>query len=135
MLACSNWMIGTLDASYCRISGGIVPGGMRRRMVCEMAVDCATALAMSTPGWKKILMIAAPLTVCDSIDLTSLTAEETVNSLNVVMYFSNCAGGRPLYCQMMLTTGMLIFGKMSVAIFLMATMPRIRMSSAITMKV
>ena len=42
------WMIGTLDALYCRMSGGVVPCGNCRNCVCEMAVICATAMSIFT---------------------------------------------------------------------------------------
>jgi hypothetical protein len=34
------------------MSGGCVPGGMRRRIVCDTAVTCAMAPSMLVPGWK-----------------------------------------------------------------------------------
>ena len=38
-----------------------MPGGMERRMVCEMAVICAVAASSFAPGWKKTLMTADAL--------------------------------------------------------------------------
>ena len=40
---------------------GVVPGGICRVTVCEMADTCALAVAILTPAWKKILTIAKPL--------------------------------------------------------------------------
>ena len=47
-----SWRIGTLEASYLRMLGGKVPGGMGRSMVCEMAVICASASSTLAFGWK-----------------------------------------------------------------------------------
>ena len=42
--------MGTLEALYCRMSGGVVPGGNWRNCVCETAVICATAMSIFTVG-------------------------------------------------------------------------------------
>ncbi len=44
--------IGTLDALNWTICGGVCPGGMRRMMVCEVAVTSANAWSIRTLGWK-----------------------------------------------------------------------------------
>ena len=44
--------MGTLEASYLRILGGVVPGGKIRSSVCEMAVTWARAMSIFTLGWK-----------------------------------------------------------------------------------
>ena len=56
----ASWRIGTEDAVYRRMIGGMIPGGMRRRMVCEAAVTCAMAAATSAPGWRKSRMTETP---------------------------------------------------------------------------
>ena len=38
------------------MNGGVVPGGICLRTVCEIAVTCAVAASILAPGWKKILM-------------------------------------------------------------------------------
>ena len=43
---------GTDDASNTRIFGGVVPVGICLITVCDKAVTCACAAAMSVPGWK-----------------------------------------------------------------------------------
>ena len=40
--------MGTLDGLVRTMSGGVVPCGMRRRMVCETPVACESAVFMST---------------------------------------------------------------------------------------
>ena len=49
------------------MSGGWVPGGIWRMEVCETAVICAIGDVHFAPGWKKILVMLVPLTVCDSM--------------------------------------------------------------------
>src|SRR5271167_1296755 len=51
------------------------------------------------------------------------------------MRFAIWAGERPVYCQMMETTGMLIFGKISVGVLSTARGPRIINRSARTTQV
>src|SRR5260370_38761387 len=45
------------------------------------------------------------------------------------------AGGRPLYVQTTLTTGMPILGKISVGVLIAESVPKIRMTTARTMNV
>ena len=51
-LPSATCMIGTLDGSYARMIGGVVPTGIRFSTVWEVAVTCATAWSMRTVGWK-----------------------------------------------------------------------------------
>ena len=44
-----------------------MPGGSCRSTVCDTAVICVSARWTSAPGWKNILMIERPATVCDSM--------------------------------------------------------------------
>ncbi len=53
--------IGTLEALYWMISGGVVPGGMIRSRVWQMEVTCATPASTFAPSWKKTLITATPL--------------------------------------------------------------------------
>ena len=39
----ASWSIGTVEALYVMMSGGVVPGGICRSTVCAMAVICETA--------------------------------------------------------------------------------------------
>src|SRR5208283_1511920 len=103
-------MMGTLEALYWMTSGGVVPGGMLLICVCAIAVTCATAVAMLTFGWKKILMIAMPFNDCDSMCSMPLTVVVSERSLRMVIRLAICSGDRPLYDQTMATTGMLMFG-------------------------
>src|SRR5437867_3046767 len=48
------------------MSGGVMPAGSWRRIVCETAVTWALAVSRLAFGCKKILTIAWPLTVVDS---------------------------------------------------------------------
>ena len=48
----ASWMIGTLEALYWMMNGGTAPGGIRRRIVCDTAVTCASAASTFTLGWK-----------------------------------------------------------------------------------
>src|SRR3954464_2089423 len=117
------------------MNGGVVPGGMRRRIVWATPVTCAVADAMSTSGWKEILITATPLSVWLSIFLMLETAKLVENSLKVVIWRSISSVERPLYVQTTLTTGMSILGKMSVGVLRMLATPSITISSAMTMKV
>ena len=47
-----SWRIGTLEASYLMMLGGVVPGGNGRSSVCAMAVNCASATSTFALGWK-----------------------------------------------------------------------------------
>src|ERR1700748_2057118 len=105
-------MMGTLEALYWRMSGGVVPRGSCRSCVWAMAVTCATAAAMFTFGWKKILMTAMPFSDWDSMCSMLLTVVVSDRSEFTVIRLAICSGERPVYCQTIATTGMLMFGKM-----------------------
>ena len=47
-----SWRIGTREALYWRISGGVVPAGIVRSSVCDTAVICAMAASILAFGWK-----------------------------------------------------------------------------------
>jgi hypothetical protein len=64
--------------------------------------------------------------------LMPLTFELIEYSAYVATRCSISSGLRPVSCQMTLTTGMLICGKMSVGVVTMALTPRNRMSAATT---
>src|SRR5216683_3040212 len=117
------------------MNGGCVPGGIRRKIVCETAVTWAIAESMRTFGWKKMRITETPANVCDSMFFTLSTADEIVYSLKVVICFAIWSGESPEYCHTTVTTGMSISGKMSVGVFLIDVMPSNKISSAITTKV
>jgi hypothetical protein len=89
---------------------------------------------MRTCGWNEILMTAAPLVVCESMDFTSLTTAIT-NSLKVVMRCSISFAGKPEYVQMTVTWGISMFGKMSVGVVAIDVKPKMRMRIDATMNV
>ena len=64
-----------------------------------------------------------------------LTAKLVENSLNVVMCRSISSVLSPEYVQTTLTTGMSMFGKMSVGVRRMLATPSITIRTAITMNV
>src|SRR5438477_7691846 len=45
-----NWRMDTVDALYWMISGGVVPCGSCLKIVCDTAVNCATAVEGFTVG-------------------------------------------------------------------------------------
>src|SRR6266403_3962942 len=49
-LLIANCRIETVDALYWMMSGGVVPGGNCLKMVCDTAVNCATAVEGFTVG-------------------------------------------------------------------------------------
>ena len=53
--------IGTVEALYWMINGGVIPGGICFRTVCADAVICATAESTEAFGWRKTLMTPMPL--------------------------------------------------------------------------
>src|SRR5258708_15949189 len=127
-------MTGTVDALNRRIQGGFTPGGIRNRMEFTAAPTCDMAASIRTCGWNEILMTLAPFTVCESIDFTSLTTAMT-NSLKVVTLSSISFAGRPEYDQITVTTGISMFGKMSVGVVAIEEMPRTTIRIDATMKV
>ena len=99
------------------MKGGVVPGGSWRSCTWLMAVTWATALAMLTWGWKKILMIADAvqrlrLDVLDVVDRGGHAAlavgDDAVGHL--IRRRGRCK------CQTTVTTGISILGKISVGI-------------------
>src|ERR1700746_2639189 len=124
--------MGTVDALYVMISGGVVPWGNCFNWVCELAVICARALSMLAVGCRKTLTTAIPFRDCDSICPMSSTLVVRLRSVIEMIRSAMSCGARPLNVQMMLTTGILMFGKMSVGVRTMASDPRIRIKIAIT---
>src|SRR5580692_8546060 len=98
------------------MNGGVVPGGKLRNCTWLIAEISATALATFTCGWKKILMTAMPFSDCDSICSMSLTVVVMPRSALNTMRLAICSADRPVYCQTTVTTGMSMFGKISVGI-------------------
>ena len=98
------------------MNGGVAPGGRLRNCTWQIAVTWATALPMFTCGWKKILMTEMPLSDCDSMCSMSLTAIVKPRSLLKAMRVDISCAERPLYCHTTVTTGISIFGKISVGI-------------------
>src|ERR1700722_10739451 len=130
--ACST---GTLDALNRTMNGGVVPGGAIRRIVSEMADTCAMAPAMSVPGWKNTFSTAYPVNDSDSMCSMLSTVVVMPRSCGVMIVRSMSSGDSPAYVQMTVTTGISIDGKMSVAMLLSVTTPKIRISIAMTMNV
>ena len=87
--------MGTFDALYCMISGGVMPGGNCRSTVCEMAVTCAVAASMRVPGWKNTFTMPKPTMVWLSMCSMPLTVVESVRSKFVVMRRSTSSAGSP----------------------------------------
>src|ERR1019366_7840075 len=117
------------------MNGGVVPGGSWRSCTWEMAVTWATAAPIFTWGWKKTLIMATPLSDCDSMCSTSLTVVVMARSLLNTMRVDISWADRPLYPHTIVTTGMSILGKISVGIETMLKTPRIKLKSAKTAKV
>ena len=103
--------------------GGIVPGGMRRRIVCETAVTWAIAEATSVPGCKKTRMTETPSKLWLSSDLIPATLPEMLYSENWVICCSTCCAASPPYVHTTLMTGMSTTGKMSVGVRRTTWMP------------
>ena len=68
-------------------------------------------------------MTAMPLSDCDSMCSMSFTVVVMLRSLGLVMRLAISSAERPVYCQTTLTTGLSIFGKMSVGILRMLKAP------------
>src|SRR5580693_4264844 len=111
-------------------SGGVMPAGNDFNTVCEMAVTWARAVSSFAVGWKKTLTTLMPFMVWLSMCSMSLTVVVNTRSYGQVMFPSNCWAESPVYCQTMLTTGILIFGKMSVGVRRMTTGLMISSSNA-----
>src|ERR1700722_3697134 len=117
------------------MNGGDVPGGMLWIWACEMLVICALAVSTLAPGCRKVLMMARPFRVTDSVCSILLTTVVMLRSTLEVMRPSISSAFMPVYCQMEARTGMSIFGKTSVGVREITSGLTRRMSSASTMKV
>ena len=116
--------------------GGVAPGGMTRMIGLVDRGDLGDGRRRCwSPGWKKTLMTPTPVNDCDSMCSMSFTVVVIARSLIVTMRSAISSGVSPPYCQMTLTTGMSIDGKMSFAIRTAESTPRMRMSRAITVNV
>src|SRR3954465_2179410 len=76
-----------------------------------------------------------PLMVWDSIRLTLLTVVLICCSEKMVICFSKASGGMPTYCQISVTIGSEISGKMSFGMRRIDTMPSSTINSAMTTNV
>src|SRR5580658_93373 len=117
------------------MNGGEVPGGRAWTWLWEMLVICALAVSMLAPGCRKVLMMARPLSVTDSVCSMLLTTVVMLRSTLLVMRPSISSAFIPVYCQMEARTGISIFGKMSVGVREITNGLISRTSSASTMKV
>src|SRR5438874_3658690 len=90
------------------IRGGVVPGGIVLRRVWLMAVTSASADPMFASGWKKTRIRPTPASDCDSMCSMLLTVVVIARSEMVTMRPSTSLGERPVNCQMIEMTGMLI---------------------------
>src|SRR5579863_10332540 len=117
------------------MNGADVPGGMLWSWLCEMLVICALAVSMLAPGCRKVLMIARPFSVIDSVCSMLPTTVVMLRSTFVVIRPSISSAFIPVYCQMEARTGMSIFGKMSVGVREITSGLIKRIRSASTMKV
>ena len=113
----------------------MVPGGICLTTTWEIALTCALATAMLTPGWKKILTMAMPAYELASMCSMSLTVVVSERWYIVAIRPAICSGGMPVYCQATAITGILISGKISVGVLSAASGPRMSSSSASTTKV
>jgi hypothetical protein len=117
------------------MSGGVVPAGSCRSCVWDTAVTWAMAIERLTCGWKKSFTTATPCKEFDSMWSMLSTVVVSARSVMVTIRSAICSGDRPWYCQMMLTTGMSIFGKISTGVCRMDSGPMISSRSANTAKV
>src|SRR5260370_14760901 len=106
------------------INGGVMPVGSWRSWVCDEAVTCATELLISVFGWKKTFTTAIPFSDCDSMCSILLTTVVRFRSVTETIRSDISCGASPVYVQMMLITGILIFGNMSVGVRTIASGPR-----------
>ncbi len=93
------------------------------------------AMSIFTFGWKNTLITPIPLSDWDSICSMSLTVVVIPRSLMVAMRDAICSADMPVQPQMMLTTGMLMLGKMSVGVRKMTTGLTSKIISATTTNV
>src|SRR4029453_19114905 len=114
---------------------GCAPAGKVRRSVWETAVTWALACARFACGYRKTLVIEAPLRVVDSMCSILSIVVVRARSKTVVNRSSISCGLRPVYCQAMAITGISIVGKMSVVVRSIMMGLRRKMSRARTIKV
>ena len=122
-LESASCRMGTEEALKARTKGGVVPGGAERSWVWEMPVICAYASSSFTFGWKKYLTTEVPVRDCDSVCSTSLTVVCALRSVPRMIRVAISSGARPVYRQIVATTGILMFGKMSVGVRRIANTP------------
>ncbi len=79
--------------------------------LCEMLVICALAVSTLAPGCRKVLMMARPFSVTDSVCSMLLTTVVRLRSTFEVMRPSISSAFMPVYCQMEAMTGISMFGK------------------------
>src|SRR5437879_2976041 len=82
---------------------------------------------MFAVGCKNTLTTATPYSDCDSMCSMLSTVVVSARSVTLMIREFMSSGTRPLKVQMMLTTGMSIFGKMSVGVRRIESTPMIRM--------
>lgn len=87
---------GVLDGLLRTTRGGDVPGGIRRRIVCDTAVTWPSARSRQTDGWKSICTRLTPLSVVERTSLRSSTLFMIATSENEVSFAAMSAAGRPL---------------------------------------
>src|SRR5437764_2114287 len=116
-----SWRMGTLDALYRRMFGGVMPVGSDFSTDCDDAASCATAASIFAFGWKKTRMTESPGSDCDSICSMSLTCVVNARSQRTVMTSAISSGETPVYDQMTDATGISISGKISVGMRKMAS--------------
>src|ERR1700747_2043879 len=117
------------------MNGGVVPGGAERNNVCETPVICANDSSSLAFGWKKYLTTDVPVRFCDSVCSTSLTMVCALRSVPSTRRVAISSGDRPVYLQMVATTGILMLGKMSVGVREIENTPSSVITMARTMKV
>src|SRR6478736_925701 len=101
------------------MNGGCVPGGICRRLKFETAVIWAIACSVVAPGCRNTFTTAIPRSDCDSMCSMSLTVVVRPRSKFETMRFEISSADMPLYCQTIVTIGMLMSGKMSIGVRLM----------------
>jgi len=108
---------------------------MTRRMVCDCAAICDTALSTEASGWKNTFTTVMPASDCDSMCSMPVRVVVSDRSNWVANRRSISSGGRPLYDQITETTGTSSSGRMSVGMRSAESTPNSTTNSAPTMKV
>ena len=88
--------MGTLDGLVRTMSGGVVPGGMRRRIVCETPVTWDIAVLMFTLGWNRSFTRPTPLELSERTSNRSSTLLSVAISENEVIFDAISAAFKPL---------------------------------------